>query len=143
MQSRNAIYSNLGCSPKIHLSSATMLNNDRDKIRKLQKMMKTQKENSGKALQSYILRPNDSSVLCWDIFVLGVVLYSCISTPIEVVFHRHTLDWPVTEPLIFLVLFANIIVNLNTAVYIDNILCDQRHVILSTYLKSWLIFDLF
>ncbi|CAD8053481.1 unnamed protein product [Paramecium sonneborni] len=91
-------------------------------------------------LPPYIITPDGSIKMLWDILCLAFVIYEMISIPFQISF-----DIEISKEISMtsLGVFAlDILLNFNTGVYIDGILQMKREKIIKSYLSFWFWIDL-
>lgn len=87
----------------------------------------------------YIINPDGSPKLLWDLLCLSIVIYSIISIPLEMSFDIIVSDeFDITITVLF---FFDIFLNFNTGVYQNGTLRMDRRIILKDYFKIWFWVD--
>ena len=92
-----------------------------------------------------MIYPTNEYKIYWDVFITTLLLFSCILTPMHLALYNElSRGWNVTNSLIDVAFFIDIIIIFNTAIYNDDLeIIDDRRVISMTYLKSWFCVDFF
>ncbi|CAK75082.1 unnamed protein product (macronuclear) [Paramecium tetraurelia] len=91
-------------------------------------------------LPPYIITPDGSIKMIWDLLCLSFVIYEMISIPFQISFE---IEISKEISMTSLVVFAlDILLNFNTGVYLDGILSMKREKIIRNYLSFWFWIDL-
>lgn len=79
----------------------------------------------------------------WDIFVMMVLIFSCLTIPYRIAFVKEdTLLWEVVNIVVDLCFLIDIIVIFNTAYFDDDYkIIDCRKTICVEYIKGWFFID--
>lgn len=87
----------------------------------------------------YILSPDGSFKMLWDLLCLTLVIYELISIPLQMSFD---INISVEFSRVSLGIFAfDILLNFNTGIFEDGLLKMNRHAILKDYLEFWFWVD--
>ncbi|CAD8113839.1 unnamed protein product [Paramecium sonneborni] len=87
----------------------------------------------------YILSPDGSLKMMWDLLCLGLVMYEMISIPLQISFE---IDVSVEFSRVSTGIFAfDILLNFNTGIFEDGLLKLNRNVIIRDYLQFWFWVD--
>ncbi|CAD8117908.1 unnamed protein product [Paramecium sonneborni] len=87
----------------------------------------------------YILSPDGSLKMMWDLLCLGLVMYEMISIPLQISFD---IDVSVEFSRVSTGIFAfDILLNFNTGIFEDGLLKLNRNAIVKDYFKFWFWVD--
>ena len=80
----------------------------------------------------------------WDIFVMVVLIFSCLTIPYRVAFVKEdTFQWEVVNNTVDICFLLDIVIIFNSAYYDDDYkIIDSRKVISVGYLKGWFLIDI-
>ena len=91
-----------------------------------------------------LFHPDNSFKVKWDIFIMIILLFSCIITPLRLAFDndKESQSWMIVLYTIDLLFFLDMVIIFNTMIYDENYqLLNQRSIIAKAYLKSWFFID--
>ncbi|CAD8206842.1 unnamed protein product [Paramecium pentaurelia] len=87
----------------------------------------------------YILSPDGSIKMMWDLLCLGLVMYEMISIPLQISFE---IDVSVEFSRVSTGIFAfDILLNFNTGIFEDGLLKMNRNAIIKDYVQFWFWVD--
>lgn len=92
----------------------------------------------------WMFYPEDGFKIFWDLFIMLVIVFSCIIIPIRIAFGGidDSKGWKIVNYVMDFIFLIDIIVTFNSAYYDDSFkLIEDREIIKKTYLRSWFIFD--
>ncbi|CAD8139890.1 unnamed protein product [Paramecium pentaurelia] len=90
-------------------------------------------------LPPYIITPDGSIKMIWDLLCLAFVIYEMISIPFQISFEIEiSKEISMTSLGVFVL---DILLNFNTGVYLDGILSMKRERIIKNYLSFWFWID--
>ncbi|CAD8043177.1 unnamed protein product [Paramecium primaurelia] len=91
-------------------------------------------------LPPYVITPDGSIKMIWDLLCLAFVIYEMISIPFQISFEMEiNQEISITSLGVFTL---DILLNFNTGVYLDGILSMKRQKIAKSYLSFWFWIDL-
>jgi hypothetical protein len=90
------------------------------------------------------VRRQDESKATWDIFIIIVLIFSCLMIPYRVAFvSADSKAWEIINISVDICFLLDIFIIFNSAFYDDDYkLVDSRKKIAITYIKSWFLIDL-
>lgn len=93
---------------------------------------------------SYLFSPNSLFIKLWSVLIMILLLYTAIVVPYKLSFiSTNDSEWLITDTIIDFIFFLDIFITFNSAYYNEQMkLINTRKVIISNYLKSWLVLDL-
>ena len=101
-----------------------------------------------KQKKCYLLYPEDSIKKNWDMFVNYLLIYTCISTPLFISFHKSNSDveltnWELVNVIVDIFFGIDIIVVFFSAFYDEDfIITENLKDIARNYIFGWFLLDL-
>ena len=90
-----------------------------------------------------LISPQNVYKLHWDILITIVLLYSCVSTPVQIALYENlTGSAQVVNWIIDILFLIDIFIMFNSSILDENFeVIDDRCTIIKTYLKGWFLID--
>lgn len=102
-----------------------------------------QKKIDEEARQRCMIMPNNKLYASWDVFITLVLVFSCVTTPIQIALQDDLgTAWITVNAMVDIFFLLDIFVSFMTAIYDDDFeLIEDRTIIAQTYLKGWFFID--
>ena len=90
-----------------------------------------------------MIYPEQSFKIFWDLFLGGVLLFSCMTTPYRIALVEvDSVEWIIANAVVDILFTIDIVLIFNTAFYDDDfVLVDSHKQIAKTYCKGWFFID--
>ena len=89
-----------------------------------------------------IFRPDSTAHMCWDLLGFVIIFYQAVVVPYRISFDTlATGNWYILEFSMDVYFWSDILMNLNSGIYIKGMLIMQRHKVIFNYLTGWFILD--
>lgn len=126
--------------------NAEMVEAQRSMANKRNSKLSSIKEESeqNKSLPLCIIHPDSGWKGNWDIFITGILIFTCITTPYSIALVTdEEMSWTIINYLIDGMFLIDILFIFNTAFYNDDYeMISDRGTIACQYLKSWFFIDI-
>jgi len=93
----------------------------------------------------YMIYPDDDYKNNWDLLISGVLIFTCLVTPVRMAFvETDTTNWKIVNYIIDSIFLLDIIFTFNQAFYDEDfkIISDRKEVACN-YIRTWFLIDLF
>lgn len=119
--------------------------NDFSKLSKKEKDEKLERVKYREYKKPWLIYPENTLKVNWDLFITSILLASCIITPYRIAFGeiQEPVHWQAINFFIDCCFLIDIVIMFNSVYYDDDFeIIEDRKKIALTYLQSWFLIDL-